>query len=363
LLIYEKYILKKLIVVFLLTVVFFTAILFIFNVFRIAKHVAAGLQISLVLKLFFYLVPSLIGFSIPFAALVACLLVYGKLSAQNEILALRASGVSLYRTASAMVMLGVGTFLLAAFVFGVVSPKGKLAVRKLRTELGRINPLFLFEPGETTTISGYSFYLEKKHGNRLTNIRIDHKGKEGIWTHILARSGVMEHQENSRTLSLTLRDVDSRMRKRGGPELWREIAETMVIKFDLASIIERIEMKKEEDEMTFRELLAVARIVRRTGGDVSLYSMELNKRLVFCFACFSFVMIGAPLGMRIRRGEKTIGVSIGLALAMSFYTVVMFAERLRENPSVHPQLLMWLPNAVLIVLGILFFRKVRRGVG
>jgi len=362
LLIYEKYILKKLIAVFLLTVMFFTAILFIFNVFRIARHVAAGLQISLVLKLFFYLVPSLIGFSIPFAALVACLLVYGRLSGQNEILALRASGVSLYRTASAMVMLGIGTFLLSVFVFAIVSPKGKFAVRKLRTELGSINPLFLFEPGEWITISGYSFYLEKRHGNRLTDVQISHEDEEGIWTEVLAERATMEHQQESGTLCLTLHDVTSTMRKLGGEELWKEKARSMVIKFDLASIMERIEIRKEEDEMTFRELLARTKLARELREDSSLYTTEFNKRLVFCFACLSFAMIGAPLGMRIHRGEKTVGVSIGLALAMSFYTVVMFAERLRKNLAVHPQLLMWLPNVALVVLAILFFRKVRRGV-
>lgn len=361
--IFEKYILKKLVAVFLLTIIFFTAILFIFNVFRIARHVAAGLQLSLVLKLFVYLIPSLLGFSIPFAALVACLLVYGKLSAQNELLALRASGVSLCRTASAMAMLAAGAFLLSLLVFGVISPAGKFAVRKLRTQLGSINPLFLFEPGETTTISGYSFYLKKKQGNHLTDVRISHADKENVSTWIGAETATMQHRKDSGTLALTLKGVTSSMRKRGGDELWKETAESMTIEFDLASIMARIEIEKEEDEMTFRELLARARLSAESGGDVGLYTMELNKRLVFCLACLSFAVIGAPLGMRIHRGEKTVGVSIGLALAMSFYTVVMFAERLRDNPAMHPRLLMWLPNVVFVLLGIYFFRRVRRGIG
>lgn len=361
--IFEKYILKKLVAVFLLTIIFFTAILFIFNVFRIARHVAAGLQLSLVLKLFVYLIPSLLGFSIPFAALVACLLVYGKLSAQNELLALRASGVSLCRTASAMAMLAAGAFLLSLLVFGVISPAGKFAVRKLRTQLGSVNPLFLFEPGETTTISGYSFYLKKKQGNHLTDVRISHADKENVSTWIGAETATMQHRKDSGTLALTLQGVTSSMRKRGGDELWKETAESMTIEFDLASIMARIEIEKEEDEMTFRELLARARLSAESGGDVGLYRMELNKRLVFCLACLSFAVIGAPLGMRIHRGEKTVGVSIGLALAMSFYTVVMFAERLRDNPAMHPRLLMWLPNVVFVLLGIYFFRRVRRGIG
>ncbi len=359
--IYERYILKKLVVVFVLTVVFFTVFLFVFNIFRIAKHLAAGLQFSLVLRLFVYLVPSLLGFSIPLGTLVACLLVYGKLSAQNEILALRVSGVSLYRTASAMAMLGVATFFLALFVFGVVSPRAKYAVRKLRTELGSINPLFLFEPGETTKIGDYSFSLGKKHGNRLYDLGIVHVSKERVTMWIHAQKGTMTHNPKSGTISLRLEKVDSLMRKRAGSEVWEMPAEVMEIEFDLTKALQKFERKKEEDDMTLRELQARMKIAGDTGEDAAVYQMEFHKRLVFSFACLSFAMIGTPLGMRIRRGEKTVGAAIGIALAMSFYTVVMFAERLKVGSGPYPQILMWSPNAVLVLLGMLFFRKTQRG--
>jgi lipopolysaccharide export system permease protein len=362
--IYEKYILRKLIAVFLLTVVFFTATLFIFNIFRIARHVAAGLQLTLALRLFLYLVPSLLGYSIPFGVLVACLLVYGKLSAQNEILALRVNGVGLHRIASAMAMLGVGAFLLAVFVFGVVSPKGKYAVRELRNALGSINPIFLFEPGETIDVfPGYSIYLRRKQGNRLYDVVIDHEDRKGLSTHIGAKSAVIEHHRQSGKISLTLYDVKVIVGQRDRPHLWDESDESMRIDFDLAAAVQKIEIEKREDDMTFRELLASARIATETGGDPNLYLTEVNKRLVLSLACLSFAIIGTPLGIRVHRGEKTVGVSIGIGLAMSFYTVVMFAERLRDNPRAHPHLLMWLPNLLLIALGILFFRRIRRGLG
>ena len=362
--IYERYILKKLIAVFLLTVVFFTAMLFMFNVFRIARHVAAGLQLSLAAKLFVYLIPSLLGFSIPFGTLVACLLVYGRLSAQNEILALRANGVSLYRAASAMAMLGVGTFLLAVFVFGVVSPKGKYAVRKLKTELGSINPAFLFVPGETINVfPGHSIYLERKDGNLLHEIVIHREDEEGARTRIDAEKGIMEHDAQSGLISLTLKEVKVITEQRGREQLWDEKDRVMKIEFDLASAVQKMEIRKKEGDMTFRELLASARVARENGEDTIVYLTEFNKKLVFSFACLSFALIGAPLGVRVHRGEKTVGFSIGIALAMSFYTVVMFAERLSDNPKAHAQLLMWAPNVVLIALGMFFFRRIRRGLG
>jgi len=357
--IYERYILKKLIAVFLLTVVFFTAILFIFNVFRIARDLAAGLQLSLAAKLFVYLVPSLLGFSIPFGTLVACLLVYGGLSAQNEILALRANGVSLYRAASAMAMLGVGTLLLAVFVFGVVSPKGKYAVRKL---LGSIDPAILFVPRKTIKVlPGFSIYLKRKDGNLLHDIVIHPEDKEGAWPRIEAKSGIIEHDAQSGIISLTLKEVKVITEQRGREHFWDEKDRVMKIEFDLASAMQKI--KKRERDMTFRELLARARVARENGEDAIVYLTEFNKKLVFSFACLSFALIGAPLGIRIHRGEKTVGFAVGIILAMSFYTVVMFAETLSDNPKAHAQLLMWLPNVVLIALGMFFFRRIRRGLG
>ncbi len=363
-LIYQRYILKKLIAVFLLTVVFFTAILFMFNVFRIARHVAAGLQLSLAAKLFLYLVPSLLGFSIPFGALVACLLVYGRLSAQNEILALRANGVSLYRTASPALILALTTFLLALLVFGVISPKGKYAVRMLRKELGKVNPVFLFEPGRTiNAFPGFSIYLGRKSGNRLHEIVIHRVDEQGVTTRIDAQTGTVEHDPDSGKIAMKLRNVKVIMSQRGEPHFWDERDKSMEILFDLASAMEKITVPKREDDMTYRELLARARIAREDAENPLLYLMELNTRLVLSFACFSFAIIGTPLGIRVHRGEKTVGISIGLGLAMSFYTVVMFAERLRDKPGVHPGLLMWLPNVILVVLGILFFRRIHRGQG
>lgn len=360
--IYEKYILKKLIVVFLLTVLFFTALLFIFNFFRIARHITAGVEFWLVFRLFLYLVPSLLGFSIPFGTLVAGLLVYGKLSAQNEILALRANGVSLSRAASAMAMLAAGTFLLAVLVFGVVTPMGNHALRRLRNELGRINPLFLFEPGETINVfPGYSIYVERKRGSILRDVHITHVSKEGITIRIDAKTAAVQHHPEAGTVILKLDDVTSRMRKSAGRELWEEKDKVMEVEFDLAGVLQRAEGRKDESDMTFRELLARTAVAKENGEDSAIYTTELNKRLVLSFACLSLAMVGAPLGMRIRRGEKTVGIAIGMTLAMSFYAVVTFAEKLRNNPSLHPQVLMWLPNAVLVLLGLLFFRRVRRG--
>ncbi len=362
--IFEKYILRRLVVVFVMTIVFFTGILFIFNVFKIARHLAAGLQFSLVLRLFVYLIPSLLGFSIPFGALVACLLVYGRLSAQNEILALRASGVSLSRVASAMAMLGVGTFFLSLFVFGVVSPKGTFALRNLRKELGSINPIFLFEPGKTINVfPGYSIYLRKKQGNELYHVVIHCVDKEGVTTRIDAERGTVKHNPRLGRLSLVLKNVTVIMGKHRGEQFWDEKDESVTIEFDIASAVQKIQVKKDESDMTFRELMSRIRIARENGENTAMYLTEFNKRLVYSFACLSFALIGAPLGMRIHRGEKTVGITIGIALAMAFYTLVMLAEKLRDKPSLHPELLMWLPNAILLLLGVFFFRRIQRGIG
>jgi lipopolysaccharide export system permease protein len=88
---------------------------------------------------------------------------------------------------------------------------------------------------------------------------------------------------------------------------------------------------------------------------------ELNKRFSFPFSCIAFALVGVPLGVTAHRRETTIGFLLSLIIAVSYFLFVIIADTLRNNPKVHPELLVWFPNALFIALGaLLFFRLSRR---
>jgi len=87
---------------------------------------------------------------------------------------------------------------------------------------------------------------------------------------------------------------------------------------------------------------------------------EINKRFSFPFACVAFAIIGVPLGVTAHRRETSIGFAMGLIVAVAYFLFVIIANTLRGNPKVHPELLIWVPNVLFIILGLFLFRRLAK---
>src|SRR2546428_13806517 len=78
---------------------------------------------------------------------------------------------------------------------------------------------------------------------------------------------------------------------------------------------------------------------------------EINKRFSFPFSCLAFAVIGVPLGVTAHRRETSVGFAMGLIVAITYFLFVIIADTLRSNPHVHPELLVWFPNVLFLLLG------------
>src|SRR5437660_1120831 len=87
---------------------------------------------------------------------------------------------------------------------------------------------------------------------------------------------------------------------------------------------------------------------------------ELNKRFSFPFACVAFAIIGVPLGVTAHRRETSVGFAMALIVATTYFLFVIIGDTLRANPHAHPELLVWFPNVLFIVLGAFMFRLLAR---
>jgi lipopolysaccharide export system permease protein len=87
---------------------------------------------------------------------------------------------------------------------------------------------------------------------------------------------------------------------------------------------------------------------------------EINKRFSFPFSCLAFAMIGVPLGVTAHRRETSIGFAMGLIVAVAYFLFVILGDTLRASPSYHPELLVWFPNVLFGILGLVLFRRLAR---
>ena len=86
-------------------------------------------------------------------------------------------------------------------------------------------------------------------------------------------------------------------------------------------------------------------------------NIELHKRRSLSMACLSFAMIGIPLGISARRRETSNGLLISLFIAATYFGLLIFAQQIEDAPFPVIISILWLPNALCLLLGIWLFRR------
>jgi lipopolysaccharide export system permease protein len=340
---------------FVVTLIVFTFVMSIAAVFKIADLLARDVSLGLVMKSFLCGVPFALGFSIPMSALTASLLVFGRLSSDNEITAMRACGVSMWQIASAPLLISVFLMTLCLYINTELAPASHYARRRLSASLVAGKPLALFEEGRfIRDFEGLIVYVGRKKGNRVKNVRIYELGETR--REIQAESGVVSVATNGTDLNIDLFDVriDPFHPDRPGAAYCVKWSTSITNALSARSYRKRVE------DMNAMELVNGIRHVETQFPSLDLEDLhkqrtavkvELNKRIALSAACFAFVIIGIPLGITAHRKESSIGVGISLFLVFNFYLFVVVAESLAECPQTVPELIVWLPVLLFGGLG------------
>ena len=278
-----------------------------------------GVSIPLVCKLILLLIPNLLSYAIPLAILSATLLTIGRLAADNEIIAIRASGINLYKLCFPIIIVGLIASLACIPLNDRLKPNALFASRKLVKQIGLKSPAAFLEAGTfIRTFQNYIIFIYGIRQDKLTNIRI-YQPQEGKPTRtIIANRG--EFLPIPENLQKKLKDMSIR-------ELHQKIEE----------------LKKDRIE------------------DVTPIITEINKKLSFSFASLCFVIIGLPLAIWTRRRERFVGIGLSIGVFVAYYILFLAGEVLSIRKFIYPGLSMWLADIVLICVGlILILRTMKR---
>ena len=97
--------------------------------------------------------------------------------------------------------------------------------------------------------------------------------------------------------------------------------------------------------------------------EVSQYGVEIHKKYTLSIACFNFVLIGIALALRFPRGGIGLVIGGSLAIFALFYVGLTGGESLADQGTIDPALAMWLPNLIVLVLGVLGLVRVNKEFG
>ena len=382
----QKYLVGQVLVTLLLTVAVFTAVLLIGNALREILTLLASSHVSplLMVKAILYLIPFVWVFALPMGMLTATLLVFGRFSADQELTAARASGVSLLSLIMPVLLLSLFCCTLSAWFNMELGPRCRVAyvklIRDLRAEIVNAQ---LPEGRFIRDFPGYIFYVQKNNGGKLENVMIYRLLNEtNVDTTLRAARGQLKPDRANNQLVLDLFDAHSVTVGEHGDAI--NSFPTLTLNLSLSSVTNQV-YKPSISDMTFpqlrkelhdletlslpfgtnssAELLAQLKILRKQQNDFTEpVRVAMNREVSFSFACFGFTLVGIPLGIRVHRRETNIGIAIALGLVLVYYAFVMLGQSLAARPEFYPHLILWVPNFIFQAVGAVLLWRANKGI-
>ena len=384
----HKYLVGQVLTTLLLTVSVFAFVVLLMNVLRDVLPLLFGGHIGfwLLLKAIGLLIPFACIYALPMGFITATLLVFGRFSADQELTAARAGGISLLSLIWPVLVLSLLCCGLSAWFNMQIGPEARVAFVNLKSALMADMANAQIPEGRfLRDFPGYIFFTEKNDDGNLQNVYIYHlHGETNVDLTIHAARGHLDPRRADKQLAIELFDAHSvRVNAEGVSTVLSSPTSTM--NFSPDALVNRVTKPKIRD-MTFDQLQAELQNLGKlnlpaagTNSTVELKGMLQQMRLqkdnsvesvlvtmhfqiAFAFACFSFALIGIPLGIRVHRRETNIGILMALILVVVYYAFIMLGQSLSSRPEFYPHLILWIPNFIFQAVGTVLLWRANRGV-
>jgi lipopolysaccharide export system permease protein len=246
-----------------------------------------------------------------------------------------------------------------------VAPAAQEKLRSTIFDLATRNPMALFGSDQVIDeFPGRKIYVGKKEGNKLDNIIVFELNEQALPIRITyARTGMLEADLPNKRILMHLYDARYQQRDEKDPLDLRKIRDGISMSEGTLPISLE-ELYEKEKKRPSRSALSIAQLLDQLkSGNVrerSASRTEINKRFSFPFSCLAFAVIAVPLGVTAHRRETSIGFAMGLIVAITYFLFVIIGDTLRATPSLHPELLVWFPNVLFGVLGVVLFYRLSK---
>lgn len=359
----HRYIAREIAVPTLLGLLIFTFVLLMGRILKLVELVVnKGVPLGEILQLFAFLLPAFLVITLPLAFLLGVLLGFGRLSADNEVVALRASGIPIYGMLRPVLVLAVACSLITGWLTLYGEPAGQTAFRdqifeivSSRANVGILPRVF---NDEFEGLVLYASDVDERHGE-MRGVFISDERIGATPAVILASQGRVISDQDQRILTLRLengtihrRPVDKKT------DTYQVIGFTSYdINLNMGQqLSDGSARQKKLREFPLPELWAKLQGAK-TAEERRPLSVELHKRFALPLAPLVFALVGVPLGIRSQRSGKGGGFATALMIFMAYYICATFAETLALESGFPPLPTLWAPNLLFLTAGLLLLRQ------
>ena len=306
-----------------------------------------------IIKLLVYRLPAFLVLTFPMSLLASSELAIGRLSTDSEITALRAGGISLRRIIIPFLIAALVVSILSFVINDYVVPEANYLSQNIICEIvQKEGPSYIRRNVFFRDAENRYFYVSQFNEKNMIiqDIIVYEFNGEGSFRTITAKEGTWvadtwklengtiynnhESEEGAYEMSFTTLDI--------------------ILKEDLQKFFKN---QRTPQEMSSKELKQQIDILQQAGADTKSLEVDLYMKYSVPFSGLIFVLLGVPLGLRVKRGSKATGIIISIVLVFIYYISVSTIRSFGRGGGMVPVLAAWLPNIIFAILGtILIFR-------
>ncbi len=303
-------------------------------------------------QVFLYYIPILLGYTLPIACLITVILALGHMSSENEILAMRASGIHLLRLLAPLTVVGIAFCLVMYILNDRIIPEAYDAQTRILQQTGSRDPSAMLEAGSfINAFDKYIIFIYRMDGDLLYGVRIYEPAPNKPTKTIIAEQGEFVHVPHKDQLMLKLLNGTSDEPDLSNPNNFYKLNfQTSFITMDLSK--KRKNTDKKSKAMTLRELHNKIKSLYRLSIDPSPLVAEYHRRLAWSLSPLIFILLGFPFAAITNRRAKSANLLYALLFAAPYYILSLACQGMASQNVFSPILLMWVPNAIALALAI-----------
>jgi lipopolysaccharide export system permease protein len=324
------------------------------------------------------LFPTVLPYALPMGILTGVLLTFGRMGADGEITAMKASGIGLWRIAAPVWFGAAVVAIMALWLNLEAGPASEDDFQKVLLGSAQLTPAGLIQPGKLNRqFQGLLIRAEEKEGETLKRFhlwQVDGRGQ--VLQSVRAKEARLSKSTDKEGRPvLRIEMLDASMTTRPGGEHALSHPESFV---SASQTLLEMPLSQRPDEkgtyvkrlrmMTGGELLAAMETgwslperptAEQRATDRTMLAVQFMFRVSTALSVLSLVMLAVPLAVSVGRSETSVSAGLALGVALTYYLLTSMATWVKD-PAWYPEVLVLLPNILLAVIACLLMRKAAR---
>jgi len=360
----NKYLIFELIIPSCLSFLILITVLMLTKVLNIAELIFdKGVEFAVIFKIILSIILYLTGIALPLAFLFGIILCFGRLSSDNEIVALRTSGISMLKILSPILFSSICLFIFSLILNSSIIPRINWSADQDIRKLAQ-NPSSLLEEKEWMSGfgDGVSLYInnlsDKKDFKKIVILQpLPDKPVPRV---IMAKSGMYNFDEKTKMITFTLFDghIDEPQENDNKSFATIEFSQYEISIFTWRGKFSKA--SKKPNHYTYDELKRQLTIIPENRVDYKALLYEKHSRFSMAFAPIVFFLIGFPVSIRFQRSEKSANFMIGISLALCWYLIMLLGRGLSLSGYISIFIGSWIPNIIIGIIGLFLTIRVAK---